>query len=230
MHKYKFLLWDVDGTLIDFDESERISLSNCFSSFRVSLSSDNIKKYSEINKGYWQMLEKGEITKPELLLARFRDFCDYLKVSHIDPAEINAMFQIELGKNCVLNDDAYKLCSDLKSQFKQYVVTNGTAVAQYGKLKITGLIDVMDDIFISEEIGFEKPNINFFNSVFCKIPNFQKEHALIIGDSLTSDMQGGNYSGIDCCLYDPKEMHLEHSLNIKYKIKNLQELRSILDR
>ncbi len=226
--KYKFILWDVDGTLIDFDKSEKLALKYCFSKFDLFPTAEDLEEYAEINRGYWRLLEQGLIEKKLALELRFSDFFEYLGAKNLDAAEMNRLYQSALGENCVMNDDALELCSDLKGNYKQYVVTNGTAAAQSGKLKNTGLGELMDGIFISEALGFEKPDVRFFDGCFEKITDFSKDLAIIIGDSLTSDMQGGNNAGIDCCWFDPKCLIAPLSLKIKYHIRSLKELRQIL--
>lgn len=226
--RYDFILWDVDGTLINFDLSEKASLHYCLARFGVEISDSDLAHYHEINAGYWRRLERGEMTKPQILRERFVDFFKYLGVSHINPDDMNHIFQEALGENCVLIDDALELCLELRKNTRQYAVTNGTAMAQKSKLKNTGLDKLMDGVFISEELGFEKPDPRFFDSCFSKIPDFSRDKALLIGDSLTSDIRGGNNAGLDCCWFNPRGLPADPALNIKYTIKTLSELRDII--
>ncbi len=225
---YKFILWDIDDTLVDFKKSQSASLRKVFSEVCVSLSEEDIKIYSEINHSYWRKLELGKITKPEVLLNRFVDFCDYLKLTDVKPESLNKRFQLALGNTAVLFDHAYELCQSLQDDYKQYVVTNGTKLAQDAKLKNTKIEKLMDDIFISEVVGYEKPSIHFFDYCFSQIPDFEKDKALIIGDSLTSDMKGANNAGIDCCWFNPNNLTPAPELNLTYIISSLEELIPIL--
>lgn len=226
--RYDFILWDVDGTLIDFDQSEKVSLTHCFERFGVKINDDDLALYHEINASYWRKLERGEMTKPQILKERFVDFFKHLGVNHINPDDLNVLYQEALGENCVLYDDALGLCRELRKSCRQYAVTNGTALAQKSKLKNTGLGELMDGVFISEELGFEKPDPRFFESCFSHIPNFDKSRALLVGDSLTSDIKGANNTGLDCCWYNPKGLTPSGALSIKFTIKNLHELKDIL--
>ena len=124
--------------------------------------------------------------------------------------------------------NAYELLNELKGQVKQYAVTNGTKVAQDRKLAKSGLIDIFDGVFISEEVGIEKPGVGFFKQVFSKIGDYSLDEIMIIGDSLTSDMQGGNNAGIVCCWYNPKKQQNTKALKIDYEIDNLQQILDIL--
>ncbi len=225
---YEYILWDIDDTLIDFKKSQTASLCKIFADIGVTLSLEDQQIYSDINHSYWRRLELGEITKSEVLLNRFIDFCKYLNVTDADPAQLNTNFQLSLGATAVLYEHALELCTRLKKDYQQYVVTNGTKLAQDAKLLNTGLGDLMDGVFISEVVGFEKPSIHFFEHCFRQIPNFTKEKALIIGDSLTSDMQGANNAGIDCCWFNPNNQTPAPHLKLDYIISSLDELIPIL--
>lgn len=227
---YKYLLWDVDDTLIDFKSSERVALKMCFEQFGVVLTDEDVKIYSEINHNYWELLAQGKIEKTVMLNRRFKDFAECLALGEIDYESINDMYQDRLGDYAVMIDGAYELCLRLKTSKKQYAVTNGTIVAQNKKLKKTGLQDLFDGVFISDKIGYEKPDARFFQFVFDNISGFEPKKALIIGDSLSSDMLGANNAGIDCCWFNPKGIvNKNESIQINYEIKNLQELLDIIE-
>ena len=226
--KYTQLFWDVDDTLVNFKASERLSLRACFSRFGIALSDQDIEVYAEINHGYWALLEQGRIKKTALVRDRFSDFFHYLGVTGVDPGEMNRLFQLELAETSVLNDEGLALCTELNAHCRQFVVTNGSAVAQKGKLRNTGLDRLMEAVFISEELGFEKPDLRFFESCFGQIPGFDNANSVIIGDSLTSDMQGGKNAGLCCCWYNPRSLPAPEGLALDYIIKDLRDLKEIL--
>ena len=226
--KYKYILWDMDDTLTDFKRSESLSLHQCFASYDITLSAKDIDAYSEINHQHWSLLERGEIDKSTMLVRRFEKFREYLGNPNIDSAKINHNYQLALGDNVILYPNAFDICQNLKIHYQQYIITNGTAIAQDKKLVNSGLIDIMDDAFISDRVGYEKPDIRFFNQCAAHIPNFQKEDALLIGDSLTSDMQGANNFGIDCCWFNPNAKAMPTNLSINYVISSLIELYNFL--
>ena len=225
----KVILWDVDGTLLDFKKSEYAAIKKCFEIFNLGECTDEmIKRYSVINKGYWEKLERKEITKQEVLLNRFVDFFATENI-HTDCAEaFNKEYQLQLGETICFCDNSYELLKNLKGKVKQYAVTNGTKVAQDRKLLKSGFNEIFDGIFISEEVGCEKPGIEFFEYVFKHIGNYEKEELLIVGDSLTSDIQGGNNAGIVCCWYNPKNEKKDTNLRIDYEIDNLNNIMEIL--
>lgn len=225
----KVILWDVDGTLLDFIKAEYAAIKKCFEVFHLGECTDEmIARYSVINKRYWERLERGEITKLEVLLGRFREFFESEGIITDCVEEFNREYQVRLGDTICFCDDSYELLKKLKGKVKQYAVTNGTKVAQDKKLRKSGFDDIFDDIFISEEIGVEKPYLGFFQKVWEKIGEYALDEIMIVGDSLTSDMQGGNNAGIICCWYNPYKKENDKKLRIDYEIDNLQKILEIL--
>lgn len=225
----KVILWDIDGTLLDFIKAEYAAIKKCFEVFQLGECTDEmISRYSKINRGYWERLERKEITKPEVLVGRFRDFFSGENIDTNCAEEFNKEYQIRLGDTICFCDDSYELIKSFKDRVKQYAVTNGTKIAQDKKLVKSGLIDLFDDIFISEEVGYEKPDIRFFEHVWAKIGAYKPDEVMIVGDSLTSDIQGGNNAGIVCCWYNPKRANNNSCLKIDYEITNLNQILEIV--
>lgn len=225
----KVLLWDIDGTLLNFEKAEKQAILTCFSLFGLGeCTNEMIARYSAINQSYWKRLERGEITKQEVLLGRFREFFASEGIPTDRVEEFNGEYQVRLGDTVYFNDDGYELVRELKAKVKQYAVTNGTYVAQARKLKRSGLDRLLDGAFISDQIGVEKPNIGFFDSVFAEIGPYEKDEVMIVGDSLTSDMQGGNNAGIVCCWYNREGGKPDRNLKIDYEIQDLRQLKDIL--
>lgn len=225
----KTLLWDIDGTLLDFIKSEEYGIRKCFEKFGLGECTDEmLARYSKINRKYWGMLERAEITKQQVLIERFVEFFESENIDFNNVDEFNDEYQISLGDKSFPCKNAIETVTALKGKYKQYAVTNGTIVAQQRKLKQSGLINIFDDVFISDEIGFEKPNIEFFNAVQEKIGKFNKNEVMIIGDSLSSDMQGGNNAGILCCWYNPHNTVNKNDIKIDYEIKDIADILEIL--
>ena len=229
MRKYKYLLWDVDGTIIDFDAAEKAAMQTLFNQFGLGeCSSQMLEEYSQINKKYWEKLERGEMTKDQILVQRFVEFFEKEKIDSSVASKFNQEYQLALGDTIVVHDDAIEIIKKFKETYQIVIVTNGTAVAQKKKLEKLGLNILADYIFISEIVGAEKPNRQFFEKVISEVGIHDLKQALIIGDSLTSDIQGGYNSGIDTCWYNPKEVPNHTSLKPTYIIKNLHELEEII--
>lgn len=224
------ILWDVDGTLLDFLAAEREAIRTLFSRFDLGECTDEmLQRYSAINRAYWERLERGELTKPQILVGRFRDF---FALENIDPSlaeEFNSAYQLSLGDTIVFRDDSISIVEALKGTVKQYVVSNGTIIAQTKKLKLSGLDKLMDGIFLSEEIGIEKPNVGFFDAVFKSIGSVEKDSIMIVGDSLSSDILGGNNAGILTCWYNPDGASAPADIAIDFEISDLHEVLSIID-
>ena len=229
MAKYKYLLWDVDGTILNFELAERAAIRSLFDRFKLGECSDEmLMYYSQINKRYWQLMESGKIKKDKMLVERFIEFFSYKGINADIAAEFNKEYQIALCDTIVFNDDAIDIIKHQKKTCKIIIVTNGTEVVQEKKLERSGLNDIVDNVFISELVGFEKPNIKFFEKVILEVGIKDLKEALIIGDSLTSDIQGGHNIGIDTCWYNPKNEENTTLLNPTYTIRNLHELENII--
>lgn len=226
----KIILWDVDNTLLDFYKAQSAALKYCFSEFGLGKIDDNmIGIYSKINKKYWKKLETGELKKKEILVKRFEEFFDFLGIESSIAEEFNNVYQNVLGETCVPIDDSINLLKKLKEMgYIQCVVTNGTKVAQDKKLFKSGIIDIVDGVFISEVVGHEKPSIEFFKNVFDEIGNKNLEEYIIVGDSLSSDIDGGNRAGIDSCWFNPNG-EKENKIKPQYSIENLWDILKILE-
>lgn len=230
MSKYKYLLWDIDGTILDFESAEKAAIKTLFERFNLGECSDEmIERYSKINRKYWQMLERGEMSKEKILVERFVEFFSKEGMDAGISDSFNREYQLALGDTIVFCDDAMDIIKEQKKKFEIVLVTNGTAVAQKKKLEKSGLQDIVNHIFISEIVGYEKPDINFFKKVISEVGINDLSEVLIIGDSLTSDIQGGYNAGIDTCWYNPKGIKNESSLSPTYIIQNLHDLDSIVN-
>jgi len=224
----KVILWDVDGTLLNFEAAERVAIRKCFAQFGLGECSDAmLEDYSAINRSYWERLERGELTKPEVLTGRFYEFFRKYNLDTSLVSAFNDQYQLALGDTVCFHDNAYELVKSLSGRVEQYVVTNGTRVAQERKLANSGLGAMMNGIFISELLGAEKPSPAFFDAVWARIGRRPADEVLIVGDSLTSDMRGGNNAGILCCWYNPAGKPLPKELRIDYDIRNLQQVSDI---
>ena len=231
MFKYSVILWDIDGTILNFLAAEKAAIQHGFQEFNIGECTDKmLADYSQINKKYWEMLERKEATKQEILYGRFYEFFDKYGIDKSIADDFQPWYQLALGDTIVFENGALELLQELKGKVKQYAVTNGTKVAQTKKLSKSGLDKIFDDVFISEDIGVEKPSMEFFNTVFEKtgLTETNKAQILIVGDSLTSDIKGGNNIGIDTCWYNPKGVNKPDDIIVNYEIKELSDLKIYL--
>lgn len=230
----KILLWDIDGTILNFEKAEEAAIRKGFEENNLGVCTDQmLADYKQINKGYWEALERGEMTKEQILIGRFVEFFTKYNLDTSKADIFNKGYQVDLGDTICFNDDAYDLLVQLNKKYKQYAVTNGTAVAQHRKIDRSGIGEILEKCFISEEVGYEKPSEKFFEAVFEEIKKNEavtvnRDEILIIGDSLTSDIKGGNNCGIKTCWYNPNHAGNESELRIDYEIDNLQRLLTFL--
>ena len=228
----KYLLWDIDNTLLSFDLAERASMTKGFDKFGLDIEDAKaLEVYKNINDKYWKMLEKGQMTREEILTGRFEEFFALYDIAYDESLvnDFNLFYQEELGKQVFFNDYAEEVLRKLSKDYKQYAVTNGSKIAQSGKLKNSGLDKVFDGVFISEDLGYDKPSLEYFDLVFESIGSNNKEEYILIGDSLTSDMLGSNNAGIRNIWYNPKDLDNKANIKVDYTIKNLKEVIEILE-
>ncbi len=231
MLKYDTILWDLDGTLLNFKMAERHGLRNALENYGITMTEEMLSLYSGINEMFWEKLERGEVDKTEMLAERFRVFFRQMGLDGIDPEEMLKHYEWEMGSRVYYEGDSPAVVSKLREMgIKQYVVTNGTMATQPRKMESSGFDRYMDKVFISDEIGYDKPGKEFFDVVFRELVDVKKEKTLLIGDSLTSDILGANRAGIDACWYNPKGKALPKGMavHVEYEIKDLQEVFGIL--
>ena len=205
MKKIKAILYDVDGTLLDFETQEEVALSYCFKKYNLGeLSEEKLELYKRINLGYWEMFEKNLITKEKLVVKRFEDYLEALGVK-LNAEEVNDTYFSKLGDTIVFKDNSYELVKSLKGKIKQYVVTNGAIRVQKTKLAKSGFDKLMDDVFISDEVGYQKPRKEFFDAIKNRLGDVANDEILIVGDSLTSDMKLADNCNLISCFYNTKK-------------------------
>ncbi len=223
--KYTTILFDADETLLDFHRCEREAVAEAFECLGVSVNGEMLDEYSKINDGLWKMLERKEIEKSVLLYKRFEIFYEKYGIS-ADAKQTANEYMRTLSQRAYLIDGAEELCKKLSNKARMYIVTNGVRSNQENRLAKCGLLKYFDGVFISEATGFEKPQTEFFDYVAERIPNFSKEKAIIVGDSLSSDIMGGINFGIDTCWYAPNGKEAPESLKgkITYTVRDFESM------
>lgn len=229
MSRYTTLLLDADGTLLDFDRAQEEAVRTVYLNNGIEPTAFNMKTYFEINHKMWKQLERNEITKQELVRTRFQKTFDILGLQRKDGEAISEQFAKELGKGAYLIDGAMETIERLVKQYELVIITNGNAATQHQRLSDSGLNQYMSHVFISDEMGCQKPMKAFFDQVMASISEKDARRILVVGDSLTSDILGANQAGLDCCWINPTGERAGSSYSPTYIIPSINELFSILE-
>lgn len=222
------VLFDLDNTLLDFDKAEAIALSKTLREFGLEPTEKILRRYNEINKRHWEMLEDGILTRAQVLVGRYEQLFNEFGIA-VDGASAAKKYEYNLSIGHHFMDGAEKLLDELYGKYDMYIVSNGTAIVQEGRLKSSGIGRYFKNIFISEHIGHDKPSKLFFEKCFAEIEGFDPEHTVIIGDSLTSDIRGGLNAGIITCWFNPKGVPGREDINPHYVISNLEDIPGLLE-
>lgn len=223
---YKILLFDLDDTLLDFCANETDSLSKLFSQYGYTFSDELFQVYNSVNKQLWADYENGNIVLEDVLNSRFSE--TMLRLGKVvDGIEWENQYRELLGNGCQRMEGALEVCQNLSVSHRLVVITNGITKTQIKRLKQSGLFEFFEDIFDSQSIGHQKPSKEFFTYVISHIKDFNRKEALIIGDSLNSDIKGGILSGIDTCWINKKLQKCSAEIQSTYTITSLTELYDI---
>ena len=200
--KYKHLLFDADNTLFDFNRCEAEAFKLAIESSELTYSEELYGKYHVINDGLWKDLEKGLTTRSELKVLRYKRLFEAEGITDGDYKTLALNYENFLGMQSFEIKGAYELLESLSGKFGIYVITNGITSIQKHRFSLSRLTAFVDKIFISEEMGVSKPAREFFSKVIADIGDADVRNYLVIGDSLTSDIDGAISSGIDSCWFD----------------------------
>jgi len=229
----KNIFFDLDDTILDFHWAEREALSHTLIHFGIDPKEEILNSYSRHNAREWQRLERGEITREEVKVNRYKALFDELGVS-FSPAEATAFYENELGKGYRFVDGALEMLEEGRKKYRLFLVSNGLKNTQTKRLGNANLYPYFSEVFISEEVGYNKPDARYFQAVFEKIPHFARAESVIIGDSLTSDIKGGINVGITtvwfCQNDDKKNLPNEVGIYPDYTITKLEEFLPLVEK
>lgn len=221
------VLLDLDDTLLDFHKAERLAVARTFACLGIQPEEAVIRRYSEINAAQWKRLERGEISREQVLVGRFTLLFEELGVS-CSSQEAKTAYECFLSQGHYFMPGAEALLEALRDRYRLFLCSNGTAAVQEGRLKSAGIGPYFEKIFISEEVGFNKPSPEFFERCFEKIPGFSRDLAIMIGDSLTSDILGGINAGIRTCWFNPLGKPGREDIVPDYELSELEQVSGLL--
>lgn len=224
----KKILFDIDDTILDFHTAERSAISTAFRELSIPVDETVLRRYSEINLACWEELERGTMRRQEVLVRRFEKLFAEMGVS-VCPELAQERYETLLESGHYFVPGAPELLERLYPDYDLYLVSNGNTVTQECRLKSAGIGPYFKDIFISEQIGANKPSCAFFDACFAAIPDFRREDALIVGDSLTSDILGGINAGVRTCWLNPAGLPSREGIRPDYEIRALAELPPLLE-
>ena len=225
---YEFLFLDLDDTILDFHKAERIAISKTIREFGVDPTEEVLARYHVINKWHWEQLELGKMTRPEVLENRFGMLFDELGVA-ADKTACARAYEHNLSIGHYFLPGAEEAVDALSKKYRLFLASNGTASVQKGRMTSANLYRFFEKVFVSQELGHNKPSKAYFDSAFARIPGFDPKKAIIVGDSLTSDIRGGIQAGIATCWVNPG--HATHPADIcpDYEIEYLHQLEALLE-
>lgn len=224
---YTTVLFDIDHTLLDFEATERTAFRRLLEQQELQWTPEREARYKTLNQALWKALERGEVTREEVIHSRFVTFFAE-EGRTVDGREVDETYRGYLAQGTELIPGATELLEQLAGNVTMYVVTNGISKTQRARLEGAGLTDFFEGIFVSEETGFQKPMAGFFNHVFARIPQFDPARTIIVGDSLSADIAGGNQAGIATCWFNP-EGKSATDITPTFMITSLVELPALLE-
>ena len=224
---FEFLFLDLDDTILDFQKAEHIALSKTLQSFGLNPTEDVLKRYNLINKAHWEALERKELTREQVLVGRFQVLFAEMGIE-AEPVTVARTYEHNLGIGHYFLPGAEEAVEALSKKYKLYLASNGTASVQKGRMTSANLYRFFETVFVSQEIGHNKPSKEYFEACFARIPGFDREKAMIVGDSLSSDIKGGINAGIKTVWVNPDHKDCG-SIKPDYEIEALSQLEALLE-
>ncbi len=225
--KIKTILLDADGTLLDFNRSEQEALRETFGKLNFPFDNSAHAVYHKHNDACWKALERGEISRDELKVRRFQKTFEELNLQG-DPALATKIYEGNLSKYAFPFDGAEAVCQQLSRKYALYIVTNGLKHVQTARMLKTKIPEIVKGIYISEDVGYAKPAPEFFDRIFADHPELNRKETLIVGDSLSGDILGGNNAGILTCWVNGADTPRPENMTIDFEISHITELEKVL--
>ena len=223
----EFLFLDLDDTILDFHKAERLAISRTFRSFGLEPTEQVLERYHVINRLHWERLERGELTRDQVLTGRFQMLFEELGIP-AQPQAVAKGYEHNLGLGHYFLPGAKEALDTLRGKYRLFLASNGTASVQHSRLTSAGLYPYFEEVFVSQALGANKPSRAFFDACAARIPGYDPRKALMVGDSLTSDILGGINAGMKTCWVCPQGTRGRPDIVPDYRIEALSQLPELL--
>lgn len=225
----QYLFLDLDNTILDFSRAESIAIRKTMCAYGLEPTDELAARYSAINDWHWKALERGELTKPEVVTRRFAVFFGEQGID-VDAQAVAKTYETFLSQGHWFLPGAEKAVKEeLFGKYRLFLASNGTPVVQQGRMTSADLYPYFEQSFISEEIGYNKPAKEYFQIAFSRIPGFDPSECIMVGDSLTGDIQGGKNAGLRTVWVNPNHKTAPDHLKPDYEIEYLADLPKLLE-
>lgn len=226
---YEWIIFDMDGTLVDFDSAEDAAFTLTFNALKERPDLRTLKKmYDRINHRLWRQMEEGLIGAAALRVERFRVFLDETGIE-ADPETLSDTYLAHLSGQHTLIPGAIQVLESLQGPYRLALMTNGFEVVQRKRIERTGIARFVEHVFISETVGFHKPDPRIFDHALEAMGSPRPQRVLMVGDSLESDILGGNRAGLDTCWFNPAGRDAGGSVRPDFEIAELTMLMGELE-
>lgn len=223
----EFLFLDLDDTILDFHKAERIAISKTFRDFGIEPAEEVLARYHQINKDCWHKLELGEWTREQVLVRRFELLFAGQGIV-CDGTQVARAYEKNLSVGHYFLPGAEAAVDALSRKFRLFLASNGTASVQKGRMTSANLYRFFEKVFVSQELGANKPAREFFQRATEQIPGYDAAKAMMVGDSLTSDILGGINAGMKTCWVNPGRTTANPEIRADYEIESLSQLEALL--
>ena len=224
----EFLLLDLDDTILDFHKAERIAIGKTIRDFGVEPTDAVLERYRAINKYHWECLEKGTMTREQVLLGRFAMLFQELGVP-VDAEKCARQYERNLSIGHYFLPGAEEAMEVLYRKYRLFLTSNGTASVQKGRMTSANLYRFFEKVFVSQELGATKPSREYFDRAFSQVPEFDPAKAMIVGDSPSSDIKGGINAGIRTCWINPGHLTAPADIQPDFQLEALAQLPALLE-
>ena len=224
----EFLFLDLDDTILDFHKAEKLAIRKTIASFGAEVTDEVLHRYHVINKAHWEKLERGELTRDQVLVQRFAVLFQELQIS-VDAEACAKEYEKNLSIGHYFLPGAEEAVKRLHQKYRLFLASNGTATVQHGRMTSANLYRFFEKVFVSQQIGHNKPSKAYFDACFAQIPDFDPAKTIMVGDSLTSDIRGGINAGIATCWVNPDKLPAQAGITPDYQIESITQLEALLE-